>query len=335
MDPPSGGRATGAPGRRRPYLHAPVRLLAAVLVLLALPAAASARVVNAEDVLPPGQSGFVSLAGVPDGTGSPHLTDQSDLFVNFRRKPHTFDQPGTEEKPRPDVRIVRDSFGVPAIHARHARGDVVGRGLRRRAGPPLPARALPPRDDRAARGDPRRGATSTTTSSPGATTTRPRSGRRCSRRVPASLRDRMTPYKDGINAWIAHVRENPDDMPGEFTALGVPLNDWTEDDSVAVGIFLARTVPVGERRRAAEPADAAGDRPGRVRRAAAAAHARARSPPFPRARGRSRRTRGRGRRRSGARSSARRSRARSRCRRRGSCPPSARPRRRGRTSPRG
>src|SRR5918997_2023275 len=94
-----------------------MRLLIAFLALLALPASASARVVNAEDILPPGQSGFVSVEGVPSGTGSPHLTDQSPLFVNFRRKPHTFDQPGTEERPRPDVKIVRDAFGVPAITA--------------------------------------------------------------------------------------------------------------------------------------------------------------------------------------------------------------------------
>ena len=35
---------------------------------------------EAEDVLPPGQSGYVSIAGVADGTGSPHLTDQVGLF---------------------------------------------------------------------------------------------------------------------------------------------------------------------------------------------------------------------------------------------------------------
>ncbi len=64
------------------------------MVSLALPASASARVVRAGDILPPGQSGHVSITGVPDGTGSPHLTDQVERFLAFDFKPHTFDNPG-------------------------------------------------------------------------------------------------------------------------------------------------------------------------------------------------------------------------------------------------
>jgi penicillin G amidase len=89
-------------------------LLAAVLALSIAPAAA-ARTIQAEAILPPGQSGYVSTTGVASGTGSPHLTDQTPLFVDFKRKPFTFGQPGETETPRPDVRIVRDAFGVPAI----------------------------------------------------------------------------------------------------------------------------------------------------------------------------------------------------------------------------
>ena len=87
-------------------------ILAALLVA-AVPAGAAVR--KAGDVLPPGQSGFVPASGLSSGTGSPHLTDQVDLFVNFQFKPHTFGQPGTEEQPRPGVKIVRDSYGVPSI----------------------------------------------------------------------------------------------------------------------------------------------------------------------------------------------------------------------------
>jgi penicillin amidase len=73
-------------------------------------------VVRAESILPPGESGFVSLTGLLQGTGSPYLYDQQSPFISFSRKDAMLGQPGTEEDPAPGVRIVRDSFGVPAIY---------------------------------------------------------------------------------------------------------------------------------------------------------------------------------------------------------------------------
>lgn len=55
-------------------------LAAAALVAALAPAAAQAEVLKAETILPPGQSGFVSLTGVSSGTGSPHLYDQSPML---------------------------------------------------------------------------------------------------------------------------------------------------------------------------------------------------------------------------------------------------------------
>ena len=55
-------------------------LAVAVALALALPAVAQAGV-NAETVLPPGQSGFVPPAGQPD---NPHLLDQLPLFESLR-----------------------------------------------------------------------------------------------------------------------------------------------------------------------------------------------------------------------------------------------------------
>ena len=49
--------------------------LAAVAALLAIPAGAPARVIQAETVLPPGQSGHVPQSG-----SNPHLDDQIALF---------------------------------------------------------------------------------------------------------------------------------------------------------------------------------------------------------------------------------------------------------------
>ena len=61
-------------------------------------------------------------------------------------------------------------------------------------------------------------------------------------RLPAALRDRFVAYAEGVNAWIAHVRSNPSELPGEFVATGDTLDDWSVRDSLAVGVFLARTI---------------------------------------------------------------------------------------------
>ena len=103
---------------RAATVRAVFRLPALIAALTLLPASvASAGVVRAESVLPPGQSGFVSPTGVASGTGSPHLNDQIALYTDFKRKPFTFNQPGETEQPRADVKIVRDAYGVPAVTA--------------------------------------------------------------------------------------------------------------------------------------------------------------------------------------------------------------------------
>jgi acyl-homoserine lactone acylase PvdQ len=89
-------------------------LVAAVAALLAMPVAASARVIQAETVLPPGQSGHVPQSGQPDNA---HLADQVSLFESFAFKPAGFDQPGTTETPAAGVTITRDAYGVPNVRA--------------------------------------------------------------------------------------------------------------------------------------------------------------------------------------------------------------------------
>jgi hypothetical protein len=87
----------------------PLVLLGALLA----PASAHAGVVRAEGVLPPGQSGYVSIPGVASGTGSPHLTDQVPLFADFRRKPFLFNQPGRTEQAAPTSRSSATRSGCP------------------------------------------------------------------------------------------------------------------------------------------------------------------------------------------------------------------------------
>jgi acyl-homoserine lactone acylase PvdQ len=211
--------------------------------LLALPAPAAARVVRSVSILPPGQSGFVSGPGLADGSGSPHLYDQTQPFIDFRWKPATFDLPGSVETPRDGIRIVRDSFGVPAVTGRTE--DLMWRGagyamaqdrlfelelFRRATTGTLASIAGRERipDDKIVRQD----------------FYTPAELDQQYNALPAAIRRRFEAYRDGINDWIDHVRSSPGDMPGEFAAVGIAVPDaWTVRDSVAIGVYLARTIP--------------------------------------------------------------------------------------------
>jgi len=216
------------------------------VAVVGAPAAASAAVLEAEAVLPPGQSGYVSIPGVADGVGSPHLTDQTQLFIDFELRPFGFDQPAeTTESPLPGVTIERDSFGIPKVTGATDRDAWFGVGyaaaqdrlfeleLFRRAGSGRLAEILGSTyldDDLIARRDYYTDAEVDAMVG----------------RLPQSLQDRFTAYSDGINAYIDYLSSHPDLVPGEFIALGVPLSDWTVRDSARVGILLARTVPSGD-----------------------------------------------------------------------------------------
>ena len=223
------------------------KLWPTLLAFAALSAPAQAEVLEANDVLPPGQSGYVSVQGVASGTGSPHLTDQIGLFSNFEYKPHTFNQPGETEVPRAGVSIVRDSYGVPAITGdsdydawwgvgyavaqdRLFQLELFRRATSGRLSEILGSTYLD--DDLIARRD---------------YYTDPEIDSMLAE-IPAELRSRGEAYRDGINAWIEHVSQpgNPD-LPGEFVALDdLPIEPWTLRDTGRIGVFLARTVPSGD-----------------------------------------------------------------------------------------
>ena len=220
------------------------RLLAGTVVaLLLLSVPASARVIQAETILPPGQSGFVG----PDGQ-SPHGLDQLSLFEKLIFKPEPLGGgPGgsSPAEPRPGVTIRRDDFGVPAITATNESDLWWGAGYAvaqdrlgemevfRRRGAGTLAEVLGKgslEDDFIARRD------YYTDSELMA----------MFQKLPATLRARTQAYVDGVNAWITHVRQTPADMPNEFTLLHVPLNDWTLLDTLRIGVLLARTIPSGD-----------------------------------------------------------------------------------------
>jgi len=211
------------------------------------PVTADAKVVRAEGVLPPGQSGFVSLPGLAQGTGSPHLYDQNSMYIDFKRKPLLFqiDIAAPVESPREGVTIVRDAHGVPAVRAGSENDAWFGAGYAiaqdrlfqleafRHATKGRLAELIGQgglEDDLIARRD--------------YYTATERQG--FFDRLEPRLQARLLSYRDGINAWIDHVRLNPADLPGEYAAVGKIPTPWTTDDSIAVGIFLARTVPSGD-----------------------------------------------------------------------------------------
>ena len=219
--------------------------LATLAVSVPTAGTAEGRVFGAESVLPPGQSGFVSLTGVASGTGSPHLNDQTALFTSFGFKSALFDQAGESETPRPGVTIVRGPYGVPSVtgstdfDAWWGVGYAVAQDrlfqleLFRRATSGRLAEILGEsylEDDQIARRDYYTDAEIDAMIA----------------RIPPGLRSRAEAYRDGINAWVDETRTDPSKLPGEFTALGVQTPTWTLRDTARIGVFLVRTVPSGD-----------------------------------------------------------------------------------------
>lgn len=220
-----------------------VGALTGATLALALAGTAVAGVREAGDVLPPGQSGHVTLTGLPDGTGSPHLTDQTDLFLGFRFKPFGFHPAAVStETPRAGTTIKRDAFGVPEIASDSDDGAWFGAGyaiaqdrlfqleLFKRATQGHLAEILGKSyvtSDVQVRRD----------------FYTPAELDAQFAALPERIQARYRSYVDGVNAWIAEVRTDPSKLPAEFAAVGASLGDWTIRDSVAISIFLARTVP--------------------------------------------------------------------------------------------
>jgi penicillin G amidase len=211
-------------------------------VLLACPAS-QAKILRATSILPPGESGFVALSGVSDGTGSPHLYDQQQPFIDFQRKNAMFNQHGAAESPMAGVTIRRDSYGVPSVvgttssHLWWGAGyataedrlfelEVFRRATTGHLAEVLGASYLPM--DIEVRRD---------FYTPGELVA-------LYNKLTTGMKTRYSAYAAGVNAWVDHVNSDPSDMPAEFVALGdTPVTHFTPEDLVAIGIYLARTTP--------------------------------------------------------------------------------------------
>jgi hypothetical protein len=61
--------------------------------------------------------------------------------------------------------------------------------------------------------------------------------------LPPALQQTFRDYTAGVNARIQHVLLSPLELPGEYVATATIPQPWTVRDSVAIGVYLARTIP--------------------------------------------------------------------------------------------
>lgn len=210
---------------------------------------ASALVLKAETVMPPGQSGFFSVPGQAQGllTGNPadygpHVDDQRELYWKFGAKPAVLGtKPGTPTSPKSGVQVYRDSYGVPIIYADTVRDLWYGVGHAVTTDRLFLLDAV----RRTARG------TLAELTGCGA--------------VPADLqqrvvgytdaeyqaffaklspdaRDAVLGYVDGANARIAEVRANPSLLPAEYALLSSLPEPINPTDVLASGVYITRFV---------------------------------------------------------------------------------------------
>jgi acyl-homoserine lactone acylase PvdQ len=221
-------------------------VLAAVVCSLGSAAAAHAAVLQATSVLPPGESGYVSITGLANGTGSPYLYDQQEMYINFARKDAMLDQPAVStESPMPGVTIARDAYGVPSVTGSTDYDLWWGAGY---------ATA----EDRLFELEVFRALTEGTLSSlvgPSELTMDIATRRdyyteaelaQMFSALPAAMQQRYTEYAAGINAYVDYLNSHPSQIPGEFLAIATLPTHFTVEDLEAIGVYLARETPNGD-----------------------------------------------------------------------------------------
>ncbi len=206
-------------------------------------------VLKAENVLPPGQSGFISLVGQAQGTltGNPgdfgaHVDDQRLLYWSFDAKPGALGtKPGTPVSPLAGVEIYRDDYGVPIIYAGNVRDlwfgvgyaiaqdrlflmDAVRRMGRGNFAELAGCGSVP--------ADIQQRTIAYTDAEYDA----------IFERLSPDARDAALGYVDGANAWLAQVTLNPTLLPAEYGLLTSVPAAFTIRDVLAAGVFITRFV---------------------------------------------------------------------------------------------
>ena len=200
-------------------------------------------------VLGPGNSGFVSVPGQARGmaTGDPgaygpSIDDQRELYWDGKMKDGRFKAPtGPVTSPVPGVRISTDERGVKVVYGDSARDTWFGAGYAagqqrlfladavRRLGRGTFAELVGPS------GVPADVQARTLTYSQAEYDA-------MFAALPASSREVIEGYAAGLDAWIAHVRVTPADLPAEYALLSTLPERWTVTDTLAAGVLITRTV---------------------------------------------------------------------------------------------
>lgn len=204
---------------------------------------------KAETALPPGQSGFFSVAGQAQGTltGKPgdfgaHVDDQRLLYWNFDTKPGALGtKPGTPVSPKAGVQIYRDAYGVPIVYAEVLRDAWFGVGYAvaqdrlflmdavRRMGAGTMAEltgcgAVP--------GDIQQRTLAYTDAE----------YQNFFDHLSQESKDAVLGYVDGANAWRQVLMSDPSQLPAEYGLLTTTPAAFTVKDVLAAGVFITRFV---------------------------------------------------------------------------------------------
>lgn len=197
--------------------------------------------------LPPGENGRVTpvdqARGMLTGDYGPHTEDQRVLYWDGRYKEGKFQHDGVppEYVRGLRTRIYRDSYGVPAIYGDSSYDTWYGAGWT--AG-----------EDRLFLADGVRHLAEGTYAElagpsgvPADIQTRvltysDADYQRMFDALPAESQDVLTAYVAGLNAYIQHVRTNPQELPAEYALLSTVPADWTLKDTLASGVLLTRFV---------------------------------------------------------------------------------------------
>lgn len=204
---------------------------------------------KAVNVLPPGQSGFVSLLGQLQGTLTgnpadfgPHLDDQRALYWGLQYKNGLYQEKGGEPlRPKSGVEVYFDDYGVPAIYAENVYDIWYGAGY-------VAAQQRLFLMDAVRRLGSGRLAELT-----GCGSVASDLQARVLTYSDADYQDffaRLTPdsraavegYVAGANAWIGQITLDPTQLPAEYILLSALPEPFTPRDVMAGGVLITRTV---------------------------------------------------------------------------------------------
>ncbi|MDX1497278.1 MAG: penicillin acylase family protein [Salinisphaeraceae bacterium] len=205
---------------------------------------------KALNTLPPGQSGFVSLAGQIQGTASmspeafgPNLDDQRLLYWNVEHKDGSLRAKCADPvTPHEGVEVCRDEFGVPAVYADTLYGLSWGSGyavaqdrlflmdaVRRMAGGTLAELAGCPSlaEDIQAR----------------VLTYTEAEYQAMYDGLSDEFKAAVDGYIDGANAWVAAVMSDPANLlPAEYAVLTAQPEPFSQTDVMRAAVLITRTV---------------------------------------------------------------------------------------------